>query len=385
MCGLVGIAGALEHRDERLMKNLLLFDVLRGEHSTGLAAVRNGGSVETIKLNSHPLDLFQMLRFGAVLSANSSMAFIGHNRLATKGKVTSYNAHPFTFDHITGAHNGTLDPSSHFDLEGLAEEKFDVDSQAIFAAIAKVGIEEVSKVLRGAYALVWHDSKEGTLNFFRNKERPFWYGFTSDFKKLVWASEYEIIQASKDLHPLTYDMFANERGSTYFATDEDIWYKYDLLELKEGGKRPKPVAKKLVPTPKKEAKGNTDPFGKSGSSSNNGTGTGFHSTTQSRGGMTSITGPGSTTTTSRGKTLPEVIELCGDAVDPYGGVITRERFDRLAKDGCCWCSCDIEWGDLGITVNDAEDILLCAEHSGIRVANSNKVLVDEDAMRVING
>src|SRR3546814_12623264 len=51
------------------------------------------------------------------LSGYNSKAFIGHNRAATLGKVNGLNAHPFRYDNIMGAHNGTLDTQSWLRLE----------------------------------------------------------------------------------------------------------------------------------------------------------------------------------------------------------------------------------------------------------------------------
>ena len=95
MCGLVGVAGALEFKDESLFKRMLVFDYFRGTDSTGVAWLKNTGNSDIVKLPSHPLDLFGMKKFDSGLMGSNSIVFLGHNRAATMGKVNGINAHPF--------------------------------------------------------------------------------------------------------------------------------------------------------------------------------------------------------------------------------------------------------------------------------------------------
>jgi glucosamine 6-phosphate synthetase-like amidotransferase/phosphosugar isomerase protein len=194
MCGIVGIAGSLFAREELTMKRLLLLDSLRGMDSTGMATVRMGGKkVEIAKRASHCFNLFDTKSFNDILNGTSSLAFIGHNRSATSGAIKDVNAHPFQVDHITGVHNGTLEDSDKRVLEDMVGEKFNVDSEALFAAIAKFGVKEVIPKLqkgkdsyKGAWSLVWWDTDNKTLNFLRNDHRPLWYCYSDDFKLIFW-------------------------------------------------------------------------------------------------------------------------------------------------------------------------------------------------------
>lgn len=374
MCGLVGLAGKLEYKDEATMKRLLLLDFFRGEHSTGLAGVRNNGEVHISKMASHPLDLFEVPRFKTALSGYNSQLFLGHNRAATVGSISSANAHPFQFDHIIGAQNGTLDITSHAELEELAGERYPVDSQALFAAIARLGIEETVKHMRGAWALTWYDEREGSLNFLRNDKRPFWYAFAGTttgeitlYDKIIWASEHPMMAAAVQLSQTGYKLFKtdDEKKSCFFQTDEDIWYKFDLEELRAGSTtRPKPQAKKLAAPVPKEVKSNTAPFPNT-QTQLGGSGTNYGKTTSQSG-------------SGGGKT---VIELLGIKSEPYAGVISKERFEVLASCGCSWCSATVDWGDLGVTVIDADDVILCDGCSGSRNPDGNRVYLKEDEMR----
>lgn len=338
------------------MKRLLMFDFFRGPDSTGFAAIdKDNGSAKIVKIASHPLDLFDMKKFTSALSGFNSSVFIGHNRLATKGGVNTINAHPYQFDHIVGAHNGTLDHSSWKALEEAVGDKFEVDSQAVFAAIAKIGIDETVKLLQGAWALVWHDRSKGTLNFLRNKERPFWYSYTKDFTKVFWASEWHMISAATGMSTSPYELFTDKDNFKFFGTKADWLYSFNLDELRKGSEaRPKPRVKELKgkePAPAYQAKGH-DPFGRGGSDWKNWNKPTI-STTTSRGSQ------GGTTTDKD----PEVIHLSGSKTSPLGGYITKLRFQDLAKHGCSWCSATIEYEEVGVSIYEAQGAILCPDCS----------------------
>lgn len=381
MCGHVGVAGKLEFKDEALIKKLLVLDYFRGPDSTGIASIRKNGDVKIAKVASHPMDLFEMKRYTQAAAGFQSIAMIGHNRLATKGVVNNQNAHPYQYGHIVGAHNGTLDKKSWEDLQVLAGEETAVDSQAIFAAIAAVGIEETVKHMSGAWALVWADMEEGTLNFLRNKERPFWFAYEAGFNRLFWASEWEFILAATQTGPSAsqYEVAKDADGHRFFQTKVDNHYKFDLKVLRDGMKeRPSPIVgelkgKEVVTTV------STPPF-------RGGTHNQYPVNHQGMGPNTTITGGGSSTTQRSGTTstsststtdniVPlqrkvkigvnqEMIELPGTLTHPMGGYMSRAEFDALAKYGCTWCQADIEFGEIGITVHETTNTILCPECSG---------------------
>ena len=190
MCGLVGMAGNLNGKDEDVMSRLLILDYPRGKDSTGLASVSDKGKVEIIKETLNPLALMEMKKYEKVNDAWGSYALIGHNRAATLGGVNAANAHPFTFGDVTGAHNGTLDMLSWKRLEKECGFDTDVDSAAVFASINEVGLNNTIKVMetgntsqKGAWALTYYDGTDNTINFIRNKHRPLWYAISKDLDK----------------------------------------------------------------------------------------------------------------------------------------------------------------------------------------------------------
>jgi hypothetical protein len=371
MCGHVGIAGDLAYKDEQTMKRLLIYDYFRGPDSTGFAGIGHDGNAKIAKIASNPVDLFDMQRFKDALKGPQCSVFIGHNRLATRGNVNNINAHPFQFDHIIGAHNGTLETRDKWALEDALGEKFDVDSQALFAGIAKLGVENVIPMLHSgelstnssAYALVWYNQNEGTLNFLRNRHRPLWYGFEKGFKKMFWGSEWEIIDSAVR-GGAAYQMYVeDETKYKYWPFDEDVHYRFDVNALKKGGDtRPKPKARELKgkePVSAGSTGGGSNPFGRQSA--------GFHrteaSTSTGSGSMTTYRGK-SHGTTSKDKKSPDFLHLLGDISSPFAGWISEEKFNEIAKFGCTWCGATVEYGEPGLTIYDRDDMVLCPGCSG---------------------
>lgn len=123
-----------------------------------------------------------------------SVATVAHCRQATKlpqkvdDKWLKLNAHPFQSKHISLVHNGyfTYVGKDHHDTH-------EVDSASFANAVADLGIDEALKQAYGAYALVFFDNKEKTINVVRNADRPlyrveheFGHFFISEPELAVW-------------------------------------------------------------------------------------------------------------------------------------------------------------------------------------------------------
>ena len=376
MCGLVGVAGDLRFQDEFTMRRLLLADYFRGPDSTGMAAIRTAGDAVISKIASNPIDLFGMASFKSALNGNASRAFIGHNRLATRGGISTVNAHPFQVDHIVGAHNGTLDKASVKALQDKLGEEFAVDSMALFASIAKFGIEKTIKMCyegttttEGAWALVWFDKKEGTLNFLRNKHRPLYYAYEGPakegdigFKRMFWASEWWMMREAVASSNPGYKIYTQPGTTTgFFPFDEDVHYKYDLAALCVGGvKIPKPKCKKIKgkevvvssivpfdPNPKGLWPRNTGTNGTHGGTASNPKSPKTHSTTKSHGKSDK----------------KNVISLSGTIRHPYANIIPEEKFVNYGEK-CFWCKKGVKFGEPGVTFFEKDSTLLCRKCSG---------------------
>lgn len=191
MCGLVGVAGKVTVSEESAFKLMLALDTVRGEDSTGMLSVSTTGSTNVLKEVCNGFEIRGHRKFSSFF-AGSFVALMGHNRAATRGKVTRFNAHPFEIGNIIGAHNGTL--ISQYNLKDGSQ--FDVDSEAIFNHINSEGIVDLARKCNGAFALTWYDKSTRTMNFLRNDERTLYFALSEDGKTIFWASEPWIFQVA---------------------------------------------------------------------------------------------------------------------------------------------------------------------------------------------
>lgn len=130
--------------------------------------------------------------YSRFLSRFKDFKFIaGHNRWSTKGASNTANAHPFQHGDITLVHNGTVN-AHNFLIEG--KQSFTVDSEAVCFAINEQGIEKVIPKIDGAFALIWHDDKDDSINFIRNDERPFVIAKVKGKDAIVGASEVKMLE-----------------------------------------------------------------------------------------------------------------------------------------------------------------------------------------------
>jgi len=176
MCGHVGFVnrgnGYLADYDT-WFKQALYCGALRGVHGTGIVGVSSLNQMSMYKRALAASDFLELAATKKIITGTNK-ALLGHNRYATQGGVSCENSHPFKVEHITLLHNGTL--TSHRSLAG--GNTFTVDSEALAAHLAvsetyKEALEEVD----GAYALVWHNANNDTINFARNDDRALYLGF----------------------------------------------------------------------------------------------------------------------------------------------------------------------------------------------------------------
>lgn len=199
MCGLVGQTTTFNHgfsSNEVDMFNLaMFFNQLRGRDSTGMVNITKKGGYEWIKevggldalLN---LETYAAWRSGVI---KEGKFVFGHGRSATRGVVSTDNAHPFDVkkdeedNRIVLVHNGTL----HMNQELGDIKEGNVDSWWMASMIAKHGPPALQKI-GGAMATIFWDSAEEKLYIYRNDQRPLYYAWTKQ-RKLLLNSEGYII------------------------------------------------------------------------------------------------------------------------------------------------------------------------------------------------
>ena len=197
MCGLVGMAGNITRDMEQVFRTMLYVDVIRGEHSTGVAGVNKySGQVTVVKALGPPTGLYGLDVFRRDIANVSNKVLIGHNRFATRGAISVDNAHPFRAGHITGAHNGTLTNKWEFP----DQQKYGTDSEALYNLIASEGVEKGVSSACGAYALTFYDAREETINLIRNDQRTLYYALTEKEDAIIWASEKWMIEVACKRH-----------------------------------------------------------------------------------------------------------------------------------------------------------------------------------------
>jgi len=201
MCGIVGVIGALSAPRIKLFKHMLVADVVRGKHSTGVFSIDKKGGMSYVKraVNGGRFVMDDNIDELPKGWESNSRCIIGHNRAATVGSVTTDNAHPFMFNNVVGVHNGTLDSEAGL-VSTLADgTKISVDSQKIYATMDVTKPEDIPTLLEsleGAYTLVWSDTRTGRIHMARNRERPLSLGHTpssimlaSEMGMLTWLVE----------------------------------------------------------------------------------------------------------------------------------------------------------------------------------------------------
>lgn len=219
--------GALGYRDKEVIKTLAILSTLRGEDSAGAVVVpRKGGAPVVMKTVGTSFDLFN-LSLWEKTSFYDKQAVIGHTRKATIGGITKSAAHPFSYDHVHGVHNGTLQRWAS--LPCGAEVS---DSSTLFKNISESGLRDTIERVGGAYAVVFYDENENTINFLRNKERSLFYAFSEDYSRVIWASEHWMIWAACQRGDLKLANLAKagEEAEFIVAVETDTWIKVRVKE-----------------------------------------------------------------------------------------------------------------------------------------------------------
>lgn len=193
MCGICGVLSPqLSRLDVEIFQQLMVVSTLRGVDGAGFAVVPKG-SKEKVRIVRDPHVTAAELAYSGDFYqyyGDKMTCLLGHARYPTTGTRTTEDCHPHLTDHIVGVHNGTLDF-----VNDKAVKNKDNDSRMLFQAIANVGVEQAISHSIGSYAIVYIDTKTGTINFIRNDERSLSFAKIKGKDDTVyWASERDMLQ-----------------------------------------------------------------------------------------------------------------------------------------------------------------------------------------------
>jgi len=330
MCGLNGVYGTITKKEKTAFNLLQMLSQTRGRDSTGVGLVfhnrkrppkvlKTVGGQESLALE-YEKDFDQ---FNWDLKDVGLSCIVGHNRWATVGAVKDENAHPFQHKDVIGTHNGTIPLHELSHCKSHAWNKS--DSQVVIEELGNgKDIADIIKHVKGAWALVWHDTAKRRLHMCRNKERTLYVTKADGGKTIFWASESWMLTLAltragvkhEDNHAVVVD-----RHLTWKIKGDGTIVLEDVEEAVGG--QPKPIKNWT--------------FG----------GKWFN---KSRETPSTVT-PSSNVYPIRSGSSIEEEDYEEDYTNTFGmNYVSRRRFEALVKDGCGHCTGDLTWADRDMIV-----------------------------------
>lgn len=191
MCGIVGVMSNVVTLNELdHFYDLSAMATHRGRWGGGVVAVQCGKKdkwTTRVARTTQPLNaLVASDRFFDMVGKERCFV-LGHARWPTMGGNDIKAVHPHIAGPVIGVHNGTMHRVNDVNIT-----KEMSDSAAVFRCIAEHGVETFVKKSGGAFALVWVNEADGTINFLRNNQRTLYFaelGWNGRTSTLYWASE----------------------------------------------------------------------------------------------------------------------------------------------------------------------------------------------------
>lgn len=249
MCGICGIMStSFIQKELATFDGLMVTSILRGWVGSGVIAVSTKGAIDVIKNKETGVHLVMSDKFNKILKTPRSI-LIGHTRAPTRGTAGYNDIHPHRAEHILGVHNGTLTKVAGKELEPKQS-----DSSELFKDIAKRGVQKAIADCRGAYALVWLDEKEKSLNFLRNGQRPLAlaYSHKEHPSTIYWASEKETLEYVLSQYGVENPFIYSLRPDTLLKFPMDVKLPF-RPEIVENIKQKEDVSAGFLSRPRREA------------------------------------------------------------------------------------------------------------------------------------
>lgn len=230
-----------------IMRRMFFLNIFRGEDSVGMFDVTleapEGERCIYWKSTEHPVSFIKDTFKDTVdhkWKKKKPNLIAGHCRAATQGKITQKNAHPFTTKNLIGMHNGTVPK------DFTNRSRFDTDSEAIFYNISTLGLKDALLAMEDAepaFALVWYNFKEESLNFLRNSKRPLHYHELYSGSTVLWSSEGEHIKYAAEsataFKSITATAFPEGKLHTLYIGEDKL--KFEITDIPEAKEKPKVV------------------------------------------------------------------------------------------------------------------------------------------------
>jgi len=224
MCGLYGIySSVLSQIEKEDAVNLGWLNMTRGRDSTGImVGYREEGRqmIDSCKRTTDASTFFAEKAVKELFDSRQVFFIAGHNRAATIGDINYNNAQPIREGNIIGQHNGTASS-----LAKQADKENVSDTRLLLRMINELGIEGAIKELTwgDAFALVYADVADNTLNIIKNGLRPLSVMFGVSKTTFWWSSESRAL-----------DFIAQGRGRSKFMEPFEL-DDHTLMRVTLGG------------------------------------------------------------------------------------------------------------------------------------------------------
>jgi hypothetical protein len=211
--------------------------VHRGPHAFGWMSYNPANGITVEKFEGRVSDRDNIAK---VQLDDECRWFVGHVRFATHGSPKYHgNNHPLIHGSIVGVHNGVLsDWEPILAATGREDDKTEVDSEAIFAAVNKWGIKAGLARIHGNMVTVFaRTNHPQVLHIARSHGRPLVYCMTPA-GSLVFASECCVIDECR----IEHDEYVEMTG-----VNRRLEVEAGVIKVREQYRTPPSASKRTLP------------------------------------------------------------------------------------------------------------------------------------------
>lgn len=172
MCGIYGYIGTPKRTKliYNMMGAMAIETEFRGTDSAGIAGITKDELFCT-KMTVPAHEFYKKVDVKSVIT-NKAYFFIGHNRMASMGKVNETNAHPFLGNKYIFAHNGTVPMAKEIvDREGMGIEG-DTDSESLMVLVERFGLGALKEFSDLSIVAVDRRVNSEGMYFYRDCYKP---------------------------------------------------------------------------------------------------------------------------------------------------------------------------------------------------------------------